>query len=123
MTLNVNADALPPPVYHYTNPEVTISFSKPLEVSTQRQREIADKIANNNTDTLTNPALASPENIICTILGHKLTTSTVTATHHKVEQYSPRCLMELYDVTACSRCDYTDVVLVSSFHIVCCPED
>ena len=81
------------------------------------------EIARIESGTTLNSNTASPDNIICTIFGHDLSTTTVTVTHHKVEQHHPRCLMELYHVTACSRCNYTDAELQSSFHILCCPED
>ena len=41
----VFADEFNPLIYQYTDPEVTVVFSNPLEVSGPRQREIADTIA------------------------------------------------------------------------------
>jgi energy-converting hydrogenase A subunit M len=121
LSLSVFADEFNPLIYQYTNPEVTIVFSSALDISEERQQEIAEEIA--GISSLTNPGIASPDNIICTIFGHNLSTSTVTAIHHKVKQYTPRCLMKLYEVTACSRCDYTQAELIDSFYITCCPED
>jgi hypothetical protein len=118
------ADELVPLVYHYTNPEVTVVFSESLQVSAIRQQEIADSIAGTSTNTLYSPEQESPNNIICTLFGHDIAPeSTVTATHHKVNKYNPRCLMEIYHVTYCKRCDYTVTVLDNDFYIFCCPED
>lgn len=122
-SLNVAADNLNPLIYQYTNPDITVVFSEALNVTLERQQDIADEIAGIESGTTLNSNTASPDNIICTIFGHDLSTTTVTVTHHKVEQHHPRCLMELYHVTACSRCNYTDAELQSSFHILCCPED
>ncbi len=121
---SVCADSLNPLVYQYTNPEVTVVFSEPLGVAPERQQSIADEIAGVDTSLLSSPGSVSPDNIICTLFGHKLSDQvTVTATHHKVNQYQPRCLMEVYHVTYCTRCDYTDSQLVDSIYIFCCPED
>jgi hypothetical protein len=120
----VYADEGNPTVYQYENPEVTVIFSEPLAMSAERQHEIADDIAGVSSTTITNPSLASPDNIICTLFGHNLApTVTVTATHHKVNPHVPRCLMEVYHVTYCTRCDYAVKELDNSFYIFCCPED
>jgi hypothetical protein len=118
------ADELNPLVYQYYNPETTITFSEPLQVSAERQKQIADIIAGATNDSSMTAVVDSPNNIICTLFGHDIAPqSTVTATHHKVRQYNPRCLMELYHVTYCKRCDYTVTEMVNDFYIVCCPED
>ena len=123
LTLTIFADEFNPLVYQYHNPEVTVEFEETLNVSPERQQQIADDIAGINSSSMSGSIPASPDNIICTIFGHNLSTTTVTATHHKVHVYNPRCLVELYHVTACSRCNYTDAELVTSVFIVCCPED
>jgi len=120
----VFADGINPLIYQYTNPDVTVEFSEPLEVSSERQREIADTIAGISLNTMQTPISNSPDNIICTLFGHDIAPqSTVTATHHKAKVYNPRCLMEVYHVTYCKRCDYTVSELVNDFYILCCPED
>lgn len=124
LILSVFADDINPLVYYYEDPEVTVTFSEPLSTSEARQHEIADTIAGITSNTIIDPANASPDNIICILFGHDIApTATVTATHHKVYKYNPRCLMEVYHITYCTRCDYTVENLESSFYIVCCPED
>ena len=124
LMLSVHADGLTPLVYQYTDPEVTVVFSESLDMSAERQQSIADEIAGVVTTSLTEPGVVSPDNLICTLFGHKLSDPvTVTATHHKVRSTEPRCRMDVYHVTYCTRCDYTNSELVASNFIFCCPED
>jgi len=123
LTSVIFADGNNSPVYQYYNPEVTVEFAEPLNVSTERQQQIADEIAGVNSSFISGSIGESPDNIICTLFGHDLSTTTVTATHHKVLVHEPRCLVEIYHVTACSRCNYTDPQLMGSCFICCCPED
>lgn len=58
--------------------------------------------------------------LTCTLLGHKLESSVITATQHKVRATDPRCLRETYNTEVCSRCDYTNSVLIGSAYITCC---
>lgn len=124
LILIANADELTPMVFQYLNPEITIEFLNPLEMSSERQQKIADEIAGVSSGASFINGGESPNNIICTLFGHDIAPqSTVTATHHKVDKYNPRCLMEVYHVTYCKRCDYTVTEMVNDFFIVCCPED
>lgn len=126
LALTVFADEFNPLVYQYHDPEVTVEFAESLNISIARQKQIADEIAGINSTSMSgsNPTSpTSPDNIICTLFGHDLSTTTVTATHHKAKLHEPRCLVELYYVTACSRCDYAEIELAGSAFICCCPED
>lgn len=125
LSIIVYADELNPLVYQYTNPDITIIFSEPLEVSAEHQKRIADDIAGSGSSSFfISPSSYSPNNIICTLFGHDIAPqSTVTATHHKEKKYNPRCLMKVYHVTYCKRCDYTVTELDNEFYIACCPED
>lgn len=58
--------------------------------------------------------------LMCTLFGHKLESAVIQAVTHKVRATSPRCLREIYDTEACSRCDYITKSLISSSYIVCC---
>jgi len=123
LTLTTFADGFNPLIYHYHDPEVTVEFAEALNITEERQQQIADDIAGISSSSLSGSTPVSLDNIICTIFGHDLSTTTVTATHHKVHVYNPRCLVEIYHVTACSRCNYTDPQLMGSGFICCCPED
>lgn len=119
-----HADEFNPLIFQYTNPEVTVRFMENLEMSAEKQQEIADKLAGVQQNGFINPEVASPDNIICILFGHDLAPeATVTVTHHKVSKYNPRCYLELYHVTYCNRCDYTVEELHSSSYVICCPED
>ena len=63
---------------------------------------------------------ASAYGLTCTLFGHKIESSVVTAVTHKALSTSPRCLRETYNVETCSRCDYTNKTMISSAYIVCC---
>ena len=58
--------------------------------------------------------------LTCTLFGHKLESSVVKVVTHKKSATAPRCLEETFNVEACSRCDYTNKTLISSFYISCC---
>ena len=58
--------------------------------------------------------------LTCTLLGHKIESSTVYKITHKVRSTSPRCQKKTYNYDACTRCDYEKSTLVSSAYIVCC---
>lgn len=123
LILSVYADELNPLIYQYNNPEITVVFSEPLQTTPDRQQSIADEIAG-VTPSIIYPNPANPDNILCTLFGHKLADPvTVTATYHKVDPHQPRCLLKAYDVTYCTRCDYTDTVQFDEFYVFCCPED
>ena len=63
---------------------------------------------------------AAAYGLTCTLFGHKIESSVVTAITHKAKATSPRCLKETYNVETCSRCDYTNKTMISSAYIVCC---
>lgn len=108
-------------IYEYYCPEVTVDFSGPLSISEERYTLIADDLA--GIQSIINPINSvDPNNIICTLFGHNLSTTSVTVKRHKVRQYSPRCILELYHVNACSRCDYYEKEYMTSSYVVCCPE-
>lgn len=58
--------------------------------------------------------------LTCTLFGHELESSLVTTVTHKKSATAPRCLQEKFNVETCSRCDYSNKTLISSFYISCC---
>ena len=58
--------------------------------------------------------------LTCTLLGHKIESSTVTTITHKVRSTSPRCLKKTYDYESCTRCDYENSTLITQQYIACC---
>ena len=84
----------------------------------------------NTSEDFRNKAIANyfnPENdgaatygLTCTLFGHKLESSVMTTITHKVRATDPKCLRETYNVEVCTRCDYTNPILISSTYIICC---
>lgn len=58
--------------------------------------------------------------LTCTLFGHKLEGTIVSAITHKVSATAPRCLEKTYDYEACTRCDYESSDLINSSYIFCC---
>ncbi len=58
--------------------------------------------------------------LTCTLFGHKLESSYVSAITHKVRATDPRCLRETFNMEVCTRCDYTNPILIDSTYITCC---
>ena len=58
--------------------------------------------------------------LTCTLFGHDLETGTTTTITHKARATAPRCLEQMYNYSACTRCDYEASTLKSSTYIFCC---
>ena len=63
---------------------------------------------------------SSTYGLTCTLLGHKLETSTVAKITHKARSSAPRCLKKTYAYETCTRCDHEESTLISSTYIFCC---
>ena len=63
---------------------------------------------------------ATTYGLTCTLFGHKLETTTTTKITHKARTTAPRCLKQVYNYSACTRCDYETSTLQSSSYIYCC---
>ena len=63
---------------------------------------------------------ASTYGLTCTLFGHDIETSIVTTVTHKERATAPRCLEKTYEVENCTRCDYSNSVLIYSRYISCC---
>lgn len=58
--------------------------------------------------------------LTCTLFGHNIKISSVSAVTHKARATSPRCLKQTYDYEECTRCDYEKATLVNKVYIICC---
>lgn len=63
---------------------------------------------------------ATAYGLTCTLFGHKIETTSVTAVTHNVRTTAPRCRRDTYSVDNCTRCDYTKSTLTRSVYIACC---
>ena len=59
----------------------------------------------------------------CTLFGHDYKYTTANVVTHKVRTYAPRCKKQIYDVTYCEDCDYTEQTLTTTTYIDCCAVD
>ena len=58
--------------------------------------------------------------LACTLFGHKYTIERVTSITHCASNTAPRCLVEIWEISVCSRCDDTMKTLVSQYYSYCC---
>ena len=120
LMLSISASNTQQLVFEYGHPEATVIFDDTSFFSEQKKQEIADSLIGMQ---LVDDEHLSQENIICSLFGHNLSTSAVSVITHRVSIWNPRCRLDIYDVTGCSRCNYTEEVLVSSGRILCHPEE
>lgn len=59
-------------------------------------------------------------NILCTLFGHKNTTSTSVTVTHNVYTTSPKCVKDTYTTYTCTRCGNVETVLTDSIRISTC---
>ena len=101
----------------YTYSDVEIEFEEDCTFSEEMKQKIADYIVNGDDG-------ATTYNLLCTLFGHKEEVTGVTTTSHKVRTTNPRCLMQGWEVHACTRCEEAlDVILLGESYIDCCPEE
>ena len=115
LTFAVSASSTSNLTISYPEENVTVTFDASTTFSAEQRQRIADFIV------LDTPVIQS--RAWCWLTGHDKITETVTATHHKEKNLSPRCLLKVYLITTCSKCDYYEEELYSSGYITCCPED
>ena len=98
-------------VFCYGEKEITVEGT---DLSYDEMKAIADYIAGEeNSDGI------STHGLTCTIFGHKITESAVKEITHNVYNAAPKCVERLYSVKTCSRCDYIEKELLSSYRIHC----
>lgn len=101
----------------YTYGDVEIVFDEDCTFSEEMKQKIADYIVNGDDG-------ATTYNLLCTLFGHKEEVTGITTTSHKVSPTDPRCLMQWWEMHACTRCEEAlDVILLSESYITCCPEE
>lgn len=99
----------------YTVNGITVEFSENSLFTPEEQAVITQLIV----DGIDNSS-ATTYNVLCTLFGHKTTTETIGVIEHCYREAQPRCLKTIEDVTACSRCDYVSIDVVSTYYVVCC---
>ncbi len=115
LTFAVSASSTSNLTISYPEEDVTVTFDASTTFSAEQRQRIADFIV------LDTPVIQS--RAWCWLTGHDKITETVTVTYHKEHQTSPRCRLDVYLITTCSKCDYYEEELYNTHYIVCCPED
>lgn len=116
--VTVNADVSEPSGKVYFRGDTMVSFIANSAFTDAEQIRVVNLLTNGNSSNVN-----STNNVLCSLFGHKTTTERVTVTNHKVNPKDPRCVNYIYEVEACTRCNYSDATLVYSYSISCCPDD
>ncbi len=105
--------------YYENGKEITV-YSDVL--SYEEKKEIADFIAFGQFTVENTSNETTRTSLLCTLLGHNLTTTFVREINHNVYTDSPRCVRNEYECVYCTRssCDYIQNTLVSSIRISSC---
>lgn len=114
----VFADAMNNGVYTYVSDDAKYTVEiNDNSIAEEKKKNIANSLlGNTETDIMV-------ANIWCDIFGHEYKYTTATVIEHKVNTYNPRCKSQLYDVTYCNDCDYTEQTLKATSFTICCPEE
>ena len=101
----------------YTFGDVDVVFAENSSFDADVQQYIADIMINGDDGT-------TAYNLWCNLFGHKETIESVETITHKARTLSPRCLSQLWEIHACTRCnEVLEQILLSQAYIVCCPEE
>ena len=101
----------------FTIGDCTVTFDEDCALTYEEKMQLAEIRANHNDE---HNDEVSTYGVICNMFGHKTTTETIIVVEHRVSDTQPRCVETLEDLTVCSRCDYVDIVVLSSSYIFCC---
>lgn len=117
LTLLTCTFALPVSAKNTTNENTEIEIIINDEVSEETKAKIERYFANG--EPFENDG-ATTYGLTCTLLGHNIKISSVSAVTHKASATAPRCLKKTYDYEECTRCDYEQATLVDREYIYCC---
>ncbi len=115
LAVSANGDG----VYEYRIGNVTIVFDGGNELTAEQRRSVVNAVAAEN-----NSSAAAPQNLICSVFGHKYDDAGygMTFVIHEVREQDPRCDEQFRQVRVCSRCDQLTTTVLSTEPISCCPE-
>lgn len=105
-------EPISPNTYQIDN--VTVVFETTSTLSTEQQKQVAYNLAYGDTGIET-------YGLWCNLFGHDYNVETVYTITHCVNPVPPRCLRQYYQVSTCTRCGYSESVLIGSDYINCCP--
>ena len=99
--------------YETEDTKYTVTFSNG-DIPQEKQEAIAQKLIG------TGDSSSQTYGLWCTLFGHDYVEDSVNVVTHKASSSAPRCKQQTYDVTYCSKCDYTEEKLVATTYIYCC---
>ena len=117
LTLLICTCVLPTSAKETTENKTNVEIIINNEVSEETKEKIERCFASGEPTTDDN---ATTYGLTCTLLGHKLTSTSVDVITHKVRATAPRCVCKTYIYTECSRCDYETSELIATEYIFCC---
>jgi hypothetical protein len=98
-------------VFKYGEKEITVCGN----VDSPKAKTISDSISNGESSDE-----GTTRGLYCTLFGHNLAHMAVYEITHKYYATEPRCREIRYDVTYCTRCDYTVWTKIGESRIYCC---
>ena len=113
--ISINATSENQYVFSYPDQNLEVEFALNSTLTATQKNMIADAIAYGSDIPQTYA--------LCWLVGHKEVVNTVSVIQHKVFTHNPRCVLNLYTVTTCENCDYSDIVLDSTMRLDCCPAE
>ncbi len=99
-------------IYHIG--EKTVIFEVNSDFTVKQQEAIALFVANPEYGV-------AKANVLCSLFGHKYTTELAHVITHEYFPTAPRCKQETFEVTYCTRCDESSMLLIGTSLISCCP--
>ena len=108
---------LPTSAKESTENNINVEIIINEEVSAETRAKIENFFANGEPATDNG---VSSYGLTCTLFGHNIKVSSVSAITHKVRASAPRCKKETYDYEECTRCDYEKATLIATEYIYCC---
>lgn len=115
MSLTLSVSATEGNVYTLDNVDVIFAEDSVFDVTAQQH--IAHTMVDGDDG-------AVAYNLLCTLFGHNESTEYVETITHKAYPTAPRCYSQMWEITACTRCN--EVIsqrVLSDAYIFCCPED
>ena len=95
----------------------TVEFSADSIFCIEKQEYLANCLVGYDD----NDESSTTYNLLCTLLGHKTTTESVTVIEHCVRDTQPRCYRTIQELTVCTRCEeIVDTNIISEVNIYCC---
>ena len=111
--INISANNIENNIITINN--VDVQFQNDSCFTNEQKQFIADNIVNSSSENN-----ISTYGLTCTLFGHKYNTENVTTTTHCAKAAAPRCLVEEWEISVCSRCEDTISTNTANYYIYCC---